>query len=379
MNAFSTVPGRAPLGIAGALALVLAIEAIVGNQGDELSHLWAGDWKHGASAAVATAPGCRILCFGDSLMKYGLAPRILGERLGKPAYNLALGAAPPPVSYAMLEHALEAGAKPEAILVDFAPHFLAEGPGIASTLLPEVLDLRDAAELAWEERDPGRFASLALGRLFPTIKDRDEIRKAILDAFAAVDRTERRLAAATARRNWEVNRGGHMALRTPRLLGDDANWAGHLYPAKWSCTPLNRAYIRRFLRLAQARAIPVFWLIPPFSPEVHARRSLAGLDAGYERFVRGMAAKFPGITVVDGRKAGFSFQVHADPLHLDRRGAAIFTEEVAAVVAQSLGAGPGRPRWVDLPPFVDRPLDGPVEDILQSRLAVQADGAAARR
>ena len=351
------------------------------TSGPPLAHPWAGDWRHARRASVAEASACRVLCFGDSLSKYGVVPRVLEGRLGGRAYNLAMGAAPPAASLAILERTLAAGARPAAILVDFAPHLLGTSPRISSVLLPEVLGPVAAARLGWDAGDPGLAASVALGGLVPTIKDRGEIRSALLDALHGVDRDPRRLAEAAALRNWGVNRGGHLAIRGARHFADDAPWAPQLYPPEWSCTPLNATHVRRFLRLAEAHAIPVFWLIPPFSPEVHVRRACSGLDERYTAFVSRVARSFPGVTVVDGRGAGYGGEVHADAIHLDRRGAAVFTEEVAAVVAARLGRPPApaaaADRWVHLPPYRDRPADAPLEDMLQSTLAVKSAAEAA--
>ena len=371
---------RFPLGLLGMLALVALIEGLESRSGGALAHPWAGDWRHARRAAAVEAPACRVLCFGDSLTKFGVAPRVLESRLGGRAYNLAMGAAPPAASLVLLERALAAGARPAAILVDFAPHLLGTSPRISSVLLPEVLGPLDAARLGWDARDPGLAASVLLGGLVPTIKDRGEIRVAILDACNGVDRDPRRLAGAAALRNWAVNRGGHLAIRGARGFGDDAPWAGQLYPPEWSATPVNAAHVRRFLRLAGRHAIPVFWLIPPFSPEVHVRRACSDLDARYTAFVARVVRSFPGVTVVDGRGAGYGGDVHADAIHLDRRGAAVFTEEVAAVVAARLDGHSGAAdRWVHLPPYRDRPADAPFEDMLQSTLAVKAAAEAVRR
>ena len=360
------------------LALVAAIEAVVGGA-DHLSHPWASDWKHARRAVERDAPAAAILCFGDSLTKYGVVPRVLEQRLDRRAYNLALGAAPPPVSLAMLRQALAEGAHPDAILVDFAPHLLGVGPEISAVLLPEVLSPLDGLALGWQTGNPDLATTLILARWLPTIKDRAEIRSAMLGALHGEDRTPRRTAEAAARRNWAINRGAHLAIRAPRGFGDDAPWAAQLYPPEWICTPLNAGYVRRFLRLAASRSIPVFWLIPPFSPEVHIRRACSGLDARYDQYVARVVSQFPGVTVIDGRQAGYGIAVHTDAIHLDRRGAAVFTEEVAEVVARHLAGRPALDRWVHLPPYRDRPADEPFEDILQSHVAIQQADAAARR
>ena len=79
------------------------------------------DWAYGGRAASRRAPDAEILCFGDSMIKFGMAPRVLEDRLGRRAFNLALYAGSPTASYFLLRRPLESGAKPAAVLVDFQP------------------------------------------------------------------------------------------------------------------------------------------------------------------------------------------------------------------------------------------------------------------
>ena len=88
-------------------------------------------------------------------------------------------------------------------------------------------------------------------------------------------------------------------------------------------------------------------------------------------------ARFPNVTAFDGRTSGYEASVHADPLHLDRRGAAVFSEDVADVLRRHFAGGPDLPRRELLPPFRDRPADEKLEDMMQSHLAVRAAATAA--
>src|SRR5205823_5327851 len=142
-----------PLGLLGALALVAAIESSLRSHELEFLNTLACDWRQGALAAGRDAPGCEVLCFGDSLMKNGVAPEVIGRRLGMRSYSLAVASGPPAASYFLLRRALESGARPKAVLIDVIPHLLAWGPESFATLWPELLDVRDGLDLARSSGD----------------------------------------------------------------------------------------------------------------------------------------------------------------------------------------------------------------------------------
>jgi hypothetical protein len=371
MNQPSRKSARAafPWGLLGMIGLLVTIESFIVCHDLVFSHPWGVDWRQSRRAASRYAPYCQILCFGDSLTKYGVAPRILKDRLGRRVYNLATIAGPPTNSFFLLRQALESGARPEAVLVDFIPHLLSSSPRRTEQLLPEVMSLRDCLDLAWTLRDPGLFGSLALARLLPSVKDRFEIRAQILSALRG-EATDRRGELLSHVRNWTVNRGAHIVPTGPRVPGDDLPLAPDLYPPTWRCDPATDSYVHRFLGLAARHGIPVFWLVPPFSPEVQARRAQQGLDDQFSRYLHSVQAGYPNVVVVDGRDAGYDRTVHADPIHLNSTGASAFSLQVAEVLAHHLAAT-GGPRWVDLPRHRDGPVDAAVEDVAQSRLAVQ--------
>jgi hypothetical protein len=154
-----------------------------------------------------------------------------------------------------------------------------------------------------------------------------------------------------------------------------------IFPRAWRCDPVNGTYVKRFLALAQACGIPVYWVIPPYKPAYQAGRERIGADAAYTRFARSLQARFPNLRVLDGRHLGLSHRAFGDGIHLNSRGASAFSESVAEALSRHPDDGHGnRPRWVDLPPVSDRaPAAVDLEDLETSRtVAGAARGAVLR-
>ncbi len=83
--------------------------------------LTAADWRRAGPAAKGrAATGAEVLCFGDSQVKTGIAAVALEARLDRPVYNLGMMAATPAGSYFVFKRALDAGARPRAIVLDAA-------------------------------------------------------------------------------------------------------------------------------------------------------------------------------------------------------------------------------------------------------------------
>ncbi len=357
---------RLPWGLAGMIGLVVLVEGFLAHHPDRFGLPSWGDWSSAAHAARDEAIGAEVLLFGDSQVKLGVQPRVMEARLGGRVRSLAVSAGPSPASYFLLKRALEAGASPSAVVVSFHPHLLQEGPRHTITYWPELLNLREAFELSRTARDPSLLAEIALGRLIPSIGGRHEVRDAIASALIGQPkgRTDAMLASW---RNWNANRGGFLMGNNPNYRGEVAPVFASLFPPSWKPDPASASYLRRFLRLARSRKIPVVWLIPPFVPEAQSRRENLGLDAGYTAFAKAVQREFPEVTVIDARHSGYQATEFADPVHLNRRGAVAMTEELAEVVAQGLTAG----RWVVLPLYREHPERTPLEDASQSTLALK--------
>ena len=352
-----------PRGFLGMLALVVAFELAIGGRHMDFTTVWADDWRRTGEAATRQARGRDVLYFGDSLVKYGVLPKVIEARAGLKGYNLATNAGTLPSSYFLLRKTLAAGIRPRLIVADFAALMLPDAPMMSVRMYPEFATPRDILDLAWAARDPGFAAATLLGKLLPSYKCRFEIRASVLAALEG-RRASPWPAQAVIWQTWKAQDGAQPMPSPPWKAPAPPDLIAGLTPATWSCDALNRDYLERFLALADALAIPVVWLMPPLGPEVQAARTLKGTDAAYARFAREVMARHPTLAVLDARDAGYDANVHFDPIHLDARGASVLSADVAAAL---LERQEGRAdRWVALPPYAGRTGAEPARAVARS-------------
>ena len=375
-------PGRVPRGGVGTLVLIVLIEMFAGQRTVSLLDSTDLDWKTTSRLATRRAAKCDILCFGDSMVKFGIAPKVLEAALKRPTYNLAMLDGKPAASYFQFRRALAAGARPSAVLVDYSPEAMFQPPWhlFQNPRWNELmLDPIESFDVAWNYGMPDLFARFVLARAFPTIRCRGQVRAHVLAALNGRDDSTRE-GNAPIRRNWQVNHGGILLARQPGFQGDvSAEFGCDLLNPQWRSEPDNSRYVERFLKLAQARDIPVFWIVPPNANRVLAFRREHGLAEPYSGFIRRAMDRFSNLRVIDARDSAFSDQVFVDPVHLDRQGASVLTTEVAGVLRRTLTPGPPVPRWVTLGPYRESPALPPLEDVEQSRAALKLDLTRARR
>src|SRR5262249_9760729 len=144
-------------------------------------------WRTAARAARREARRAEVLCFGDSLVKLGVLPRVLERRTGRSAYNLATQGSPAPAPFFLLRRALEAGARRRAVLVDYSPQVLPTPPRESLPYWPELIGVREAIELGWAARDARFVAATALALALPTLKNRLASRDAVRTALGGGD------------------------------------------------------------------------------------------------------------------------------------------------------------------------------------------------
>ena len=137
-----------------------------------------------------------------------------------------------------------------------------------------------------------------------------------------------------------------------------------LLPKTWAPSAVSELYVRRFLDLAEAHGIAVFCHIPPFCEPVRKERAAQGLDLTYDAFTDAMQARYPNLTVIDARNAGYGIDLFCDPAHMNRRGAIAYSGAVARIVATALTQGE-HARRIALPQFSPAD-DGRPEDLVQS-------------
>ena len=339
---------RLPAGFIGALALVACAEWMVSRHADRLAVYQVLGTRFARDEAGRAAPGCDVLALGDSVVKFGFDPATIERRLGVRAYNLAVPGTPPPMTYALLRRALEAGAKPSALVIGHMS--LSGDPSAQVAELCELLRIGECAELAWEVRDPVLFASLAVNQLVPSVRYRHPLRARLVEALGAHDIGTN--PTEGLRDHWRANRGmerraiggafdGRMEPRLERSV----------YSQQWRVLAVYEHYLRRIAALAAERDIPVFWLVPPLIPEAQAYRDALGLDAHHSQNLHAIQARSPNLIVLDARHSGYPASAFFDSCHLNSRGAERLSGDIAAAIARRFGGE----SWVTLPPYDDRP------------------------
>jgi hypothetical protein len=358
---------RPPFGLLGMVALILVVEAAISSFRADLVTPWADDWRLSAEAAETRAIEADILCFGDSLVKYGVLPNVIEARSGLRAYNLATSAGTMASSYFLFRRAIDSGAKPKAVVVDVAALMLLEEKPPKPLNYAELGTLRDCVDFAWAAGDGDLFGALVLGKFFPSYRWRFEVRQGIQAALEGWS-SSKRSDLASFQLLWSRENGAQPTPKDRVFHPQEDYLVDGVSPAKWACDPKDRAYAERFLALAESRKIHVYWLIPPMSPGVHARRAVRGTDVRYDRFVRSIASKYPEAVILDARPSGYDDSVHIDHLHLNRRGASVLSSDLADVVSEDLAAETPRgqgPR--PLPAFAGRTVVDPPPNVARSR------------
>jgi hypothetical protein len=342
---------------------------------DEHSRLGAS-WRSAFHDAVRSESRADILCFGDSLIKLGILPRVLEDRLDQSAYNLAVLGGQPPTSHFLLRRVLESGHRPRALIVNFSPLLLGMDPRVGLEWWATLPTAGERLELARRIGDPALSGSLIVHGAIATLTWRNAFRTALGFSSFEPAREEARPARDELRallRNWRLNRGAQVAPRAfvavqgslPRSY-DGAGW-------RWQPHPVHAYYVDRFLAQAEGQRIPVYWILPPAEPGWLDRNERVGTLGAYRRYVRDRLARFPGLTVIDLQRAGWDRSWFRDPIHLNRDGAIRLSLAVAEAIAQARDARDGTARWITLdgggsaPP---RSFQELIEDLDQSRLAV---------
>lgn len=366
---------RAPAGLIGMLALIVLVEGAVARHEADFKIGWHWGWKVNGGAARRKADRFSVLCFGDSQVNLGIIPNVLDLVTGERSLNLALSGGQATTTFFQLRRALEAGARPKAILVDFFPLLLNHGHEENTPRWPDYLTTREALEMSRAVGDPGFFARVTLSRLLVTARERDGIRKAIVDSFAGQFVTQRGESVAL-RRNLQLNQGGVVFDRHPEWDAGDLNaWYKLAFANPEWCTPYHRAYLEKFFELTRKAGTQVFWVVPPLPPEVEEKLAAEGEDDRLDALITSIQDQFPEVTVIDARGTEYPHEVFIDHGHLDRIGARCFTAGVGESIRRKLDGDPGR--WFHLPPFCLLPDDMRVEDIGRSRKVV-AEGASGR-
>ncbi len=370
-----------PWGVTGMIGLIVAIECFVARNWLDFTDPVSLSWRYSAAAVETESPGCDLLCLGDSLIKHGLLPGVIDEGTGRRTVNLSAARAPALLTYFFLRRALDAGARPRAIIINAKPAVLLAGPEFNARYWQEVLTPRECLEFSLMTRNGPFMLATIVGRLLPSMRSRLEVRSQVLAALRG--ETDRIPAInRVLLRNWTVNRGANVAAaRSDRQEAAEPDIERKLHPGLFFVDPTNARGIDRLLQLAEAKDIPVFWLLTPLSPDLQTLRDQSGAEAAYEQFIRSFVVRYPRIlTVLDARRGAYPPSRFIDHTHLDGHGALALSRAVATTLKPLLARprpAPG-PGWI----AVDGPSKRPaassviVEDLEQSRKTLPGNGTA---
>ncbi|MEO6810447.1 MAG: DUF1574 family protein [Isosphaeraceae bacterium] len=337
---------RPPSGLIGAMLLIVVVEGVVSGYSLDVVRFEQWVWASAARAAQHDAPGCDTLALGSSMVLMGVLPQSIEQQTGGRVANLAVMGGITESSYFLLKRALDAGANPSRVIVDFHPYFLTEDHWQTSRMWPFLLDTQDTLDLAWTARDAEFFGVMTVARALPTLRVRYRLRTAILSAFQGTYqslRTENLETLAKLNRN----QGALPTPEDPSFQGVvGPHYGSMLLTQPWRCRPIHAKYLRKFLALTASKGIQVYWVIPPVAPNLQTWRDQRGLEVRYDQFVQALQAKAPHLVVVDGRRLDYQNAAFLDASHLGNRGAIAFSADLARCLdSERSSTGP---RWLTL-------------------------------
>lgn len=374
---------RLPWGLAGMVLMVILVEGFIARR--PLDFLDPDDWayREARRAAAKEATRAEVLCFGDSLVKFGVMPRVLAEASGKSTWNLAVSGSQAWASAELLQRSIDSGARPSAVVVDFFPPLLRLGPRHNLRRWSALLGPRGAAALAWSAGDASLFGSIVTSGVLPSLRARDSVRAQIL-ARLSDGPNPRRWANMVIRRNWTRNLGAQPMADVgaiARMTEGEADEVARSFFGVFECHPGNSAGVERFLAIAAGRGIPVYWLLPPVAPVVRSRVEASGFAARHRAFVERFRQRYPNVRVVDALGAFQAPSAFLDAQHLAAPGALAFSQALGELLHDAPNSPVAEPSgwltWGNLAPAATRASG--LEDLEQSRLAVDAMGGRARR
>jgi len=365
--------GKIPAGLLGMLLLVLLTERYIAQHNVDYKRSDYWDWRSTSRAAGSNVKDCQVLCLGTSRIQQSVLPNLIEAGSGLRTWNLAMCWGQAPASYFLLKRALDSGAKPKALLVEYHQAALQNDIWSAQGFWPELLNYRETLELGWADRNPSWFLSTTVAHSFASVQDRAEIRAEVLASLEGKSASNA-ASTLTAMRNRNVNRGAYVFPSSGGFKGTiGEQYQGAFYGSAWTCSDLNRLYIQRLLELASAKGIHVYWVLPPFAPELQDKREKSSNAERYTEFVQGWMEKYPNLSVLDGEHSAYEPNVFFDAAHLDRKGAVAFSTALAAQLKADRLQG-ATERWVRLPSFRDEEPHAPVEDLMMSQAYLQSTG-----
>ena len=315
-----------PTAMLAALTLVAVLEWFAFRPRIDLAGFIPASWIEASRASHIEAVDAEILFLGDSQIKGSLIPAAFDDRLPLLSYNLAVIGGQPAAALALLEKAIETGARPRAIVIGFYPGLLGADSRINVRQWPELFGINGCIQMLWRNRDFNFAGPLLLRSLLPSLRRREEIQAAFL-TLGKDKGWAGSLKTRGYRRNWRINKGAQILAVNPAFRDDpglpigEPGAVSNLAGAGWRAKAEHLVHIRKLLTLAESRGISIFWLLPTNSPGLRTFRQNIGLDAAYFKTIQELQVEFPALCVLDPSSLLTETTAFSDPCHLDRNGA----------------------------------------------------------
>ena len=332
------------------LALVLSVENWLRLHENRFTLISPLQWIE-AIHRVKLARGSAIVAMGDSLVSNGVIPSVIEPHLGpgRSVYNLALGGGPFSVTYFLFRRLVESGSAPEAVVVD-GQSLTFDARDLAMPRPWYVLNYREIADLSRTFQDPAFFAENATRKLIASLRHRETIRSMIVSLATGKEFNDP-IHLWFYVWGWNQNKGSHLLSDRERnhisdALKGDQGIQDH-FRGEWRCNHWETGYVERFLTLAEAKHVRVYWLMMPDDPVINALRERDGWWSAYAGFLHDLQSRHPNLVVIDGHRADYPPEAMSDMLHLSRTGAITFSDSLGSILARA-----GDPsRWIALPRY----------------------------
>jgi hypothetical protein len=361
---------RAPWGLLGAFVIGITAEGWVARHDDDTLSFDQMAFRVSRQDAERKAKDRDVLVFGDSLVKLGVAPKVIESRSGLRGYNLAVSGGQATSSYYLLNRAARAGARPKAILVDFWAPLMLWGPWHNEQQWPFLLDYSEIGDLAWRAGDATLFLRLTVSKTLPSLRCRFALREAVAGLLEGRD-PSRRTASFLGMRNWKANEGAQVmpVAQAPDQWPADISAFARAFHDHWRCDSTNHVYTRRFLDLAASMGATVYWLLPPMSEAMQREIDRNAYDRAYRDLTAELQRDYPNLTVVDGGRQAIDAKSYMDPHHLNSEGALAYSLALGDFLRRRSSRSGGE-HWVALAPYRGARVDSPLEDMTGSQVAL---------
>ncbi len=283
-----------------------------------------------ASKVLPEAPDIQIM--GDSVARDGLVAARLQEFVpGRSVNNFAIAGTGPELPYFILKRQIAAGKAPRAIIYAPSPHTFASKR--VALLVGGFCDWDEVGEVASARKEPFEVLYGVLCKISYTLRHREQIADILKGNAPLFARTstpkesKEDLATVAAKRKYPREKLHPM------------------YRARFEVHRFNLHYYEKFLTLAQANKIPVYWVNMPILSAVGDSRKEVDFETHFAQFLEDTQKRF-GVRVLQEEFLVYEDAVFRDYTHLDSVGAERFTQVIGEKLRPMLaGQSNSVARW----------------------------------